>query len=265
MLIATIIYYPNALVINNIINILGFGQRILIFDNSPLSIESQRLCEAVRSNPNLLYYSSSKNIGISKALNHILSVAHDSNVKKVLYIDQDTIVTVKSINYIYNSFNAWELLFDTHYALVNFSNKVTFTSCSLVNTTLAISSGSLLNVSKLLSIGAYNTKYFADLCDYEICFRAIDNNLMVANCFNCPGFDHITNQPDIQIKFFGKLFLLRCYSPFRIISTISSHFYLLKTYFFSNQRFSWLIFKSLIIYSFFQFIARIFLLPKSIR
>jgi rhamnosyltransferase len=97
------------------------------------------------------------------------------------------------------------------------------TNHSVQEVRLAISSGSLFNLTALQQIGWHNEKYFVDCVDYEFCVRARRYGFKIGLIKNTPDFDHVTEQPDRKISVFGKQVLVRRYSATRVKDALGAY------------------------------------------
>lgn len=255
--ISTIIYYPEPFVEANLAKILEAGHQLIVFDNTPSSIESKSLRGSLAKFSNFSCISCSSNVGISKALNQLMDFATCKRITSMVFLDQDTLITSQSLNYMNHAFESWKSIFFVEYAIVTFTDKSNTSLYALSNSKLNINSGSLININLVQKLGGYDEKLFVDLVDYEISLRALNSGYKIAKCFNCPGLDHQSRQPDLRYRFLGKTLLIRRYHLKRVLSALYAHLYLLKRYLFCNIFFSWLIIKSLMQYSFFQLVARV--------
>jgi rhamnosyltransferase len=254
--VSTVVYNPEQFVESNLLQIAKTGCDLIVFDNSPYSIESTDLKKKLESYTNLHYLSCGTNVGLSQALNRLINYSTSKSFPAILFLDQDTMITSKTLDYINSSYALWESVFFNFYALVTFTNRSSPYMNSLVDTTLTINSGSLLNVRTIETLGGFNQDLFVDLVDYELCFRALDHGFKIALCPNCPDLDHQSKQPDIRFSIFSKILPIRRYPSKRILSTVIAHMYLIKQHSLSNPLFLPIIVKSLFQYLLFQVISR---------
>jgi len=255
--VSTVIYFPEQYVELNLLEIINAGYDLLVFDNSPQSLESIRLKSQLSSYPNFHYLSESSNVGLSKAINAIIKVCLGKGFPATIFFDQDTIISERTLQYINHSYSLWQSVFHAFYALVTFSSKPSPCACALIDTNLTINSGSLLNVQLIHSLGGFNQDYFVDLVDYELCLRVLQQNYRIGLCLNCPDLDHESKQPDLRIKFLTKTLSLRRYPSRRIVSTAHAHFRLFKCYAFRSPLFFLIITRSFSQYMCFQLVARV--------
>ncbi len=263
--IGFVIYCPSADFIARIELLDLLGCKIYVYDNSPEhSLTRQYNCKS----SSISYFTSGKNLGLGIGLSTICAQAYYDSFPTLLFFDQDTIFNQETINYIqeYCSKNLKHI--QNKYSLIVFSesdcqieskfDKPDTSKFNIVDISLAISSGSLFILENLKKLGWHNEKYFVDGVDYEICLRSLANNLKIGKCFNTPGFDHSSEQPDKPYKIFDTSLSLRRYSLIRIIDTTKSNARLI----FSSLRigqfkFALSIMRSYAIYAAAQILARI--------
>ena len=143
------------------------------------------------------------------------------------------------------------------YAALVFSGN-TALNHNIADVSLAISSGSLFNLSVLKKIGWHNEKYFVDCVDYELCVRARRCGYKIGIVKNTPDFDHVTEQPDRTIHIFGKQLLVRRYSATRIKDAIGAYLKLIIGGFLKNRPSdTFALTRSMGIYIFGQLVSRI--------
>lgn len=252
--VSSILYHPPLYFYDQLDLFISEGYEIYIYDNTP---NSEIKNNSYYGKKGVNIYGNGENVGIAFALNVICQQAYTDGFSHLLFLDQDTILSRKTIEYIsnfYGNFISGKL---SNYAVVCFSGEVSnFSGVSDVK--FAINSGSLFDL-KILKMNAWhNKKYFVDLVDYEYCIRARENNFRIGKVFNVIDFDHRSGQPDDEISFLGKSLLVRKYSTTRIVDCYSSclklSLYCIKNLLFKDLMF---LFKSFIHYSFAQIVSRI--------
>lgn len=254
--IGFIIYNAEEKSLDRIIKIANAGFFIYIFDNSPSSFISKN---NFTNNANIFYITSGKNLGLGCGLSMICATAYYNSYKFLLFLDQDTIFTDKTLNFVSNYLKKLSLIDQSKYAALVFNGKNNQNNA--INTVLlAISSGSLFSLKALKNIGWHNENYFVDCVDYEFCLRAKYHGYEIGSISNTPDFDHISEQPDQQRSFFGKVIFLRRYSAMRMQDAFLAYskliFFCLNKNKISDTFF---VFRSLVMYFLGQLLARIFL------
>lgn len=135
---------------------------------------------------NVIYYRNSENIGIASAQNIGINIAKNYNFEYLIFFDQDSIVSdnmvcnmVSKYVDIDKEYNIGLLSPVTINSFDDKNHKITKTNSGIKNdyldyfeVDLAISSGSLVSMKALDSIGLMNDELFIDLVDTEWCWRA---------------------------------------------------------------------------------------------
>jgi rhamnosyltransferase len=224
------------------------GYRTYIYDNSPDTCDIGLGC---RNLPHIDYITAGKNLGLGVALSTVCAQAYYDSFENVLFFDQDTIFTEKTVSFIQKFIDKDLIKFRDEYVAITFeSTDINGISenkpCQILDTDFTINSGSLFILNNLKSIGWHNERYFVDGVDYEMCARASVKGFKIGKCINTPGFNHISEQPDKIYKIFGVNLILRRYPFSRIMDIISSSIKLIFSLVISGQlKFSIKVFRSL--------------------
>lgn len=227
---------------------------LYIFDNSP---EEDFLTNEVKMNSSVFYFTAGKNLGIGYALKAICATAYAHGNQHLIYFDQDTSYTPQTLNFINDHVNFLPSSSLEYYAALVFSRK-SVCSSQLLESSLAISSGSLFNLGVLKKIGWHNHKYFVDCVDYEFCIRARRLGYKIGVISNTPDFDHVSEQPDRPIVFCGKQMLVRRYSLVRNVDALSAYAKLIiREAIKGNIQGAVILLRSMMIYTLGQLIARL--------
>lgn len=258
-------YYPppDFLARLELLNLLGC--KIYLYDNSP---EHSLIKQQIHKLNCITYVTAGKNLGLGVGLSTICAQAYYDSFLTLLFFDQDTIFNQETIGFVQEFCSGSLKQIQNKYSMVVFGENghriedkrtlVLSGKFDLVDVSLAISSGSLFILENLKKIGWHNEKYFVDGVDYEICLKSLANNFKIGKCFNTPGFDHSSEQPDKAYKIFGASLSLRCYSIFRIIDTTKSNTRLLFSSLKMGQfKFAVSIMRSYAIYAVAQLLARV--------
>ncbi|RZK04553.1 MAG: glycosyltransferase, partial [Flavobacterium sp.] len=226
------------------------GFQCYIFDNSP---EDETFNEVFNNKQNCKYITTGKNAGLGVGISCVCGQSYYDKFKALLFFDQDTVFDISTLEFA-NDFYESNQSLGNEYSSICFKSKKN-ESARAVNgffikdVLLTISSGSLFYLDRLKDINWHNHSYFVDCVDYEFCLNSNNHNLKLAECYNSPGFDHVSEQADSEYTFLGKKMMLRKYSSFRVRGTIVASIRLFVSALCSfNLRYTYAIFRSLLIY-----------------
>jgi len=229
--VGVVIYHPDESLFRRIGQIINFGFSVYVFDNSP---DDVKYTKPIKKNPSICYFTAGKNIGLGYSLATLCATAYAHGHKKLLFLDQDTGISGRTLDFIAAYLKTLTNEIQQQYAALVFNGNPS-TNNFITEVRLAISSGSLFNLQVLKQIGWHNEKYFVDCVDYEFCVRARRCGFKVGVVKNTPDFDHVTEQPDQVINVFGKQLLVRRYSAVRIKDAISAYLKLIVGGFLKNS------------------------------
>ena len=237
----------------------NLGFRIYIFDNSPFAAKCSQV---IKDNSGVDYLTAGKNVGIGYSLSTLCATAYAHGYPRLLFLDQDTGISEKTLEFIDAFSLSVQDKINQHYAAIVFNGSPADIHV-IQEVRLAISSGSLFNLAALKHVGWHNEKYFVDCVDYEFCLRARRRGYKIGVVKNTPDFDHVSEQPDRSISILGKQVLVRRYSPRRMADAHSAYAKLiLGGLFVNNASDTFVMIKSLVIYSANQLIARLMKFKK---
>ncbi len=217
--VGLVIYHPEENLFKRIDQIIELGFGVYIFDNSPFD---EKYTKAIRGNHNITYLTAGKNVGLGYSLSTLCATAYAHDYQKLLFLDQDTGISHSTLEFIARISATFSAEIQLRYAVIVFSGTPA-PEKSVTEVRLAISSGSLFNLTVLRQIGWHNDNYFVDCVDYEFCVRARRCGFKIGNIKNTPDFDHVTEQPDKAINILGKQLLVRRYSATRIKDAIGAY------------------------------------------
>ena len=217
-----ITYHPDAGFYDRVALIADMGLPVFLFDNAPATTDHRRL--SVYEQRGLHYITAGNNVGLGVDLSAVCASAYAHGCEYLLFFDQDTRFTAQTLRYAESLLdNQMKQAKETHAAVVLQAPRGDSTDHRLVDTMLAISSGSLFLLHNLARMGWHNPRYFVDGVDYEFCLRARARNLRIATCSGAPGFDHVTDQADQDSEIFGRRIRLRRYPFWRVRDSLSAY------------------------------------------
>ncbi len=226
------------------------GCKIYIYDNSP---DTSHIGLSCRGLSHVDYITAGKNLGLGVALSTVCAQAYYNSFENILFFDQDTIFSEKTVSFIKEFINKDLRKIREEYVAITFESTIIdeikgSEPCQILDADLTINSGSLFILNNLKSIGWHNEKYFVDGVDYEMCTRASAKGFKIGRCVNTPGLNHISEQPDKIYKIFGINLILRRYPFSRVVDIVGSSIKLIFSLIISGQlKFSIKIFRALLI------------------
>jgi rhamnosyltransferase len=252
--IGLVLYHPEASLLKRVELMVDLGFRVFVFDNSPFGAQHN---QSILNNPNIIYLTAGKNVGIGYSLSTLCATAYAHGHPYLLFLDQDTGISRQTLEFIGEFSQSLPENIQQQYAALVFTGQQV-ADPSIRDVRLAISSGSLFNLSLLKQIGWHNERYFVDCVDYELCLRARRRGYKIGVIGNTPDFDHVTEQPDKKVRLFGKQLLVRRYSPTRIKDALWGYLKLILGGFFQNKPSdTYVLVRSMGIYIFGQLISRL--------
>lgn len=151
---------------------------IIVVDNSTeldLKTHIKKMCE----NSQFIYHDMNGNKGIAAALNIGFDYAIKKRAEWVLTMDQDSsfVSDLESYKSYIRSNDCSKLLLLA--PLYNYHNISKIENIISSNPTIVPQSGNLVKLSNYIKLGPYREDYFIDFVDYEYCFRAKSQNLLL--------------------------------------------------------------------------------------
>ena len=229
--IGLVVYHPEESLLKRVDLMVNLGFRIYVFDNSPTFF---RETSPLQDHPDICYLTAGKNVGIGLSLSALCATAHAHGHKNLLFLDQDTGISAKTLEFIENFHLSLATDIQQTYSTIVFSGHPA-AEHTVQEVRLAISSGSLFNLAALRQIGWHNERYFVDCVDYELCVRARRSGFRIGLVKNTPDFDHVSEQPDQTVKLFGKKLLVRRYPTARVKDALSAYIKLIAGGLFRNR------------------------------
>lgn len=257
--IGLVLYHPEEALLKRVELMVNLGFHVYVFDNSPFDSQYSHI---IKNNTSVDYLTAGKNVGIGYSLSTLCATAYAHGYSHLLFLDQDTGISEITLEFIDNFSVSLQDNIKQHYAAVVFNGSPADTQ-SVQEVRLAISSGSLFNLTILKYIGWHNENYFVDCVDYELCLRTRRLGYKIGIVRNTPDFDHVSEQPDKSISIFGKRVLVRRYSSRRIADAIRAYVKIIFGGLFINKiSDTFVMMKSLVIYTANQLIARLIRFEK---
>ena len=228
-----IVYHSEPVFLIRVAMLVAAGRKLYIFDNSP---DDPGVREAVRAMPTVTYLTAGKNVGLGCAFCAIGAQAYYDGHEYLMFFDQDTCFNLETVQCVDDQVAKMAAYSISDYLVVAFSSGVTRAPAAAVTDVMfVISSGSLLFLENLKRVGWHNPRYFVDCVDYELCLKARIHRLRLGIHGATPGFDHVSEQPDAQVYFFGKTLLVRKYSSARVHDAIRGYMRLCTDAFLAGQ------------------------------
>jgi hypothetical protein len=257
--IGLVVYKAETTLVDRIKLVNSLGFKCYIFDNSP----ADPTFNTIFSNSGTCsYITAGKNVGLGFGISSVCGQAYYEGSDALLFFDQDTVFNASTLAFIDDFYRERKSLEDS-YSSVLFNSKSLNTNSEhypyeVKDVLLTISSGSLFFLKRLKDLNWHNHTYFVDCVDYEFCLNSNNNGLKVGECSQTPGFDHVSEQADSEYTVFGKKRMMRKYSLSRIKDTTTASLRLIVTSIKTlNPKFAYVIWRSLAIYLYFQFLVRI--------
>ena len=178
-----VLYNPTKDDINRIVEYSQSFEKVLLYDNSPVSIKNSELL----NNTKIVYTNNLVNDGICIAINQLIEYCINNNYDFLCILDQDSIFKYDDINkmimFINKKYSDKIALYSPtiKYKHID-SKKQTLNDC--FETEWVITSGSFINLSIVNKYNIrYDEKYFIDRCDLDFCkqirnkgFKIVVNN-----------------------------------------------------------------------------------------
>jgi rhamnosyltransferase len=209
-------YYPTLKNVRNTNSYINNVNKLIIIDNSDED-NSSFLADSDLSK--IIYIANKENKGIASELNHGCKLAIELGAEWVLTMDQDSCFHENNLHNFIQSANEYidfekvaifaAFHFDSRYKNQKpvFENKY-----SKMNYTMT--SGNILSLQKLQTIGFFLDDLFIDWVDEEFCIRTRKLNLQIVQ-INDIAMEHFVGNGIEKINFFGKPKYYHNYTPIR--------------------------------------------------
>lgn len=220
--IGIVVYNSTPALLSRLAQALERGYSLYIFDNSPERAEVRSFC---KHNSRCNYFTCGKNIGLGFGISTLCAHAYYDSFPSLLFFDQDTVFNSKTLNYI-GEFLRHNSSSTNLYSAFVFNNK-SGNRCGsndygFSNVLMAINSGSLFLLDNVKKMNWHNHTYFVDGVDYEFCLNSHNMGFKIGECTVAPGFDHQSEQDDMEYLMLGKRRMMRPYKVSRIADAIGA-------------------------------------------
>lgn len=212
-----VLYNPIKKYISRIVRYTAIFKKVIVIDNSETTLKD--FC----NRDVLEYIPLKKNMGIAYALNLGIKRAKEMNFEWVMTIDQDSIVSKRCINQLYETVQS---VTDDRIAMITAVRDPD--KLNQLETTeyvdYTISSGSVVNTYVFDKLGGFDNNLFIDVVDFEYCLRLNVNGYKILQD-NRALFNHCIGNPMIINK-------TVCYNypPFRYYYILRNSLIIMKKY-----------------------------------
>jgi len=223
---AVVLFRPPESVIQNIETYRCDVGVLYVFDNSPWFRSD--FAEAFRKLGNVKYLTKGINIGIAAALNIAAHRARDEGYHYLLTMDQDSAASDEMLARMFDCIDDDETigLITPFHQDRNAPKLIPENKCEPL--TVAMSSGSLLNLQAHNAVGGFTEKLFIDYVDTEYCLRLKLQGFRVIRS-NKAILTHSLGNFTVR-KFFGRTVYPYNHSPIRLYYQSRNRFYLRRLY-----------------------------------
>lgn len=205
-------YHPETSFYDRLEAVLAAEVDCWIFDNTP---GGDRRLQELGSKSSLKYiHQSNVNIGLGPAMHQLLQQAWQGGVKAAVYFDQDTIFSLKSLEFI----NEWvESHHRRNLAAIHFQGAELSASGAInEEAKLFFNTACWFDLDKLHHIGWHDASFFVEGVDYKFCLDARSAGYALGIVGGAPDIDHDSLQPTERARIFGKEWVMRLYPPWRL-------------------------------------------------
>ncbi len=120
-----------------------------------------------------------KNLGIARALNQGLKYAFENGYEYALLLDQDSMLLPDTIGKLIRCLNTYKMAFIAAPWRIDINTAEKQIKKEFTERLTTATSGSLLRLSYLNTIGYHDEKLFIDMVDHEYCLRACKKGFQV--------------------------------------------------------------------------------------
>lgn len=218
-----ILYNPENTVLNNIRTYIDELEVLYILDNSDNPNED--LINSLKNIKKVKYVAFHQNRGIAFALNFVLN--QGNGYKYILTMDQDSFFDTDMMS-VYKTNVVRFLSHDDSIAIFSLNWRKSKYDQPYEYVNNAITSGSILDINKALSLGGFDENLFIDQVDFEYCYRAQRHGYSILQ-FNDVELNHHLGTMK-QYTFLGFHFSLCFHSALRKYYICRNNLYVMKRY-----------------------------------
>ncbi|MCK5665528.1 MAG: glycosyltransferase family 2 protein [Thiotrichaceae bacterium] len=179
-----VLYHPDVSVVSNIQSYIDYIDRLYVVDNS--TVVNAKIVAQIKNNNKCVYVNDNENLGLALALNVGAEMAMADAAEWLLTMDQDSrfeegalLQMIQWLNeqaeaevgagiYVYiKGVTNIGIISPVHNTARSSEN----VSDDVVEATLAMTSGNLLNLAAFKTIGPFREDFFIDYIDFEYCLR----------------------------------------------------------------------------------------------
>jgi len=226
-----ILFNPDDSCLHNILTYYSKVGHLYIYDNS--ARDSQEIKDWSIHHPNVSYFHSGINEGISKRLNQATEQAIEDGFEWLLTMDQDSYFEeselTKYISYVSESTETHSIAqFGVNVDNNSAENRTNYNIG--VNVEHLITSGSIVNLSLVKEIGGFDEDLFIDEVDWEFCFRSILKGYLIVK------FPNVSLQHKLgEVHYFLSLKTFKktprtLHNPSRLYYVVRNYFYVADMY-----------------------------------
>jgi rhamnosyltransferase len=210
--------------------------QVIVVDNaSPRS--TTELLDKVREDFGIVLIRNDSNLGIARALNLGTAWARQQGYSWCLLFDQDTVPLAGMLDDMSHAYDEYP---EKHRLAVVGSNYQEDPDTHLsrredrtwIERKIVITSGSLVSLAALETIGPFREEFFVDCVDFDFCLRAHSKGFAVLQTTQ-PGMVHPIGSPTSH-RFLGVRWVVRNHRPFRWYYRIRNSIVLCSEYFFKD-------------------------------
>lgn len=160
-----VLYHPDGTLLDNINSYINDVDTLFIVDNST-SINTS-IVTLISAHPKICYIHNAENRGIAQALNVGITLAIQKGYRFLLMMDQDSTLNIKCLQRLQETLDTNPNAF-----MASASYNIQKVEKKIHKSLTSITSGSMLRLSMIPSIGLHDEKLFIDYVDFEYTLRA---------------------------------------------------------------------------------------------